>query len=184
MRRTSTVNRPGFSALRVSKARTAVRSISPLTTFTSPALGGGHDERRQMAGEFRLNFYSPELTINACSQDGSNCGSNIVMSDFVLQLALGNRLQPIYFDVDGSGNFLLEIDTIDAPGTGQIAANGQRAGSDAATWDFYNDYYSNPEFRSNVHIGDFSVGEKNFGSARVEGMLIQHLQIQTKDLAQ
>jgi hypothetical protein len=106
------------------------------------------------------------------------------MSDFVLQLALGNRLQPIYFDVDGSGNFLLEIDTIDAPGTGQIAANGQRAGSDAATWDFYNDYYSNPEFRSNVHIGDFSVGEKNFGSARVEGMLIQHLQIQTKDLAQ
>ena len=82
------------------------------------------------------------------------------------------------------GNFLLEIDTIDAPGTGQIAANGQRAGSDAATWDFYNDYYSNPEFRSNVHIGDFSVGEKNFGSARVEGMLIQHLQIQTKDLAQ
>lgn len=144
----------------------------------------GDDERRQMAGEFRLNFYSPELTINACSQDGSNCGSNIVMSDFVLQLALGNRLQPIYFDVDGSGNFLLEIDTIDAPGTGQIAANGQRAGSDAATWDFYNDYYSNPEFRSNVHIGDFSVGEKNFGSARVEGMLIQHLQIQTKDLAQ
>lgn len=144
----------------------------------------GDDERRQMAGEFRLNFYSPELTINACSQDGASCGSNIVMSDFVLQLALGNRLQPIYFDVDGSGNFLLEIDTIDAPGTGQIAANGQRAGSDAATWDFYNDYYSNPEFRSNVHIGDFSVGEKNFGSARVEGMLIQHLQIQTKDLAQ
>ncbi|MFV8572641.1 hypothetical protein ACNQ6O_15660 [Marinobacter sp. SBS5] len=144
----------------------------------------GDEARKQMAGQFRLNLYSPELSINACSQDGTACGSRITMADFALELAMGNSLQPVFFDVDGSGNFLLEVDTIDAPAPGKIAANGQLADSDAATWDHYNDYYSNAEYRSNLHIGNFSVGGRNFGSARMDGMLIQHLKIQTKDLAQ
>lgn len=143
----------------------------------------GDDERRQMAGQFRFNLYSPEVSINACSRDGTSCGSRIKMSDFALELVIGNSLQPIFFDVDGSGNFILEVDAIAAPAAGQIAADGQRGGSDAATWDFYDDYYSNPDFRSNLHIGNFSVGDRDFGPARMEGMLIQHLKIQTKDLA-
>lgn len=143
----------------------------------------GDGERKQVAGEFRFNLYSPEFSINACSLDGVTCGSRITMSDFALELAIGNRYQPIFFDVDGSGNFILEVDTIAAPPTGHIAASGKRDGSNAATWDFYNDYYSNPEYRSNLHIGNFSVGAKDFGPARMEGMLIQHLKIQTKDLA-
>ncbi|WP_417522212.1 hypothetical protein [Marinobacter sp.] len=144
----------------------------------------GDDERKQMAGEFRFNLYSPEVSINACSLDGATCGSRITMTDFALELAIGNKYQPIFFDVDASGNFLLEVGTIAAPASGQIAANGLRDGSDAGTWDFYNDYYSNPEYRSNLHIGNFSVGSKDFGPARMEGMLIQHLKIQTQDLAQ
>lgn len=143
----------------------------------------GDDQRQQMAGQFKLNFYSPELSINACAQDGTTCGSRITMSDFALELALGNSFQPVYFDVDGTGNFILEVDAIRAPGAGQIAANGLRAGSNAQAWDFYQDYYSNPELRSNLSIGNFSVGDQDFGAARVEGMLIQHLKIQTKDLA-
>jgi len=143
----------------------------------------GDDQRKQMAGQFKLNFYSPEVSINACTQDGTACGSRITMSDFALELAIGNSLQPVFFDVDGGGNFVLEVETIRSPGSGQIAANGLRAGSNAQTWDFYQDYYSNPEYRSNLQIGNFSVGDRDFGAARVEGMLIQHLQIQTKDLA-
>lgn len=143
----------------------------------------GDDQRRQMAGQFKLNFYSPELSINACTQDGVVCGSRITMSDFALELAIGNYLQPVFFNVDGSGNFVLEVDPIRAPAAGQIAANGLRAGSNAESWDFYEDYYSNPEFRSNLSIGNFSVGDRDFGAARVQGMLIQHLKIQTKDLA-
>ncbi|WP_239985892.1 hypothetical protein [Marinobacter salexigens] len=143
----------------------------------------GDDGRKQMAGEFRFNLYSPEVSINACSLDGATCGSRIKMSDFALELAIGNKYQPIFFDVDGNGNFILEVGTIAAPAAGQIAANGLRSGSDAATWDFYNDYYSNPEYRSNLHIGNFSVGAQDFGPARMEGMLIQRLKIQTKDLA-
>lgn len=144
----------------------------------------GDNDRRQLVGEFNLNFYTPELSINACSQESGECGSRISMTDFALELALGNKLQPVYFDVNGNGNFLIEVATIDRPEPGAIGADGLRASSDAATWDFYNEYYTNPDYRSNLRIGNFSVGDRDFGSARVEGMLIQHLEIQTKDLAQ
>ncbi|SDX75663.1 hypothetical protein SAMN04487960_1204 [Marinobacter mobilis] len=143
----------------------------------------GDSDRNQLAGEFKLNFYSPELSINSCSQDGSSCGSRIRMQDFALELALGNKFQPMFLDVDGTGNFVVEVQAIAKPAAGAIGADGLRASSDAATWDFYNDYYTNPELRSNLSIGNYSVGARDFGSARVEGMLIQYLKIQTQDLA-
>lgn len=143
----------------------------------------GDDDRQQMVGQFKLNFKSPELSINACSQDGLSCGSRITMTNFALELAIGNQLQPVFFDVDGTGNFVVEVAAIDRPAPGTIGADGLRGSSDAETWDFYEDYYTNPDYRSNLHIGNFSVAERDFGSARVEGMLIQHLYIRTKDLA-
>tara|TARA_Y100000780_G_C13652220_1_gene405071 strand:- start:27 stop:1106 length:1080 start_codon:yes stop_codon:yes gene_type:complete len=144
----------------------------------------GDDDRRQMVGQFKLNFYSPELSINACAQDGSSCGSRILMSNFALELAIGNQLQPVFFDVDGSGNFVVEVAAIRRPQPGEIGADGLRSSSDAEAWDFYESYYANPEFRSNLKIGNFSVGDRDFGSARVQGMLIQHLNIKTRDLSQ
>lgn len=143
----------------------------------------GDSERRQMVGQFRLNFYSPEVSIHACDLDGNDCGSRILLRDFALELAIGNALQPVFFDVDGTGNFVVEVAAIRRPALGAIGADGQRASSNSEAWDFYNDYYSNPEYRSNLYIGNFSVGDRDFGSARVEGMLIQHLQIRTRDLA-
>lgn len=142
----------------------------------------GDDDRRQMAGQFKLNFYTPELSINACNQDGSSCGSRITMQNFAMELALGNQLQPVFFDVDGSGNFVFEVAAIDRPSRGAIGSDGLRGSSNPARWDFYNEYYTNPEYRSNLHIGTLSVGDRDFGSSRIEGMLIQHLEIRTKDL--
>ncbi|WP_236012416.1 hypothetical protein [Marinobacter mangrovi] len=144
----------------------------------------GDNERKQMVGQFKLNFYTPELSINACDQETAVCGSRIVMQNFALELALGNSLQPVYFDVDGTGNFVLEVAAIQQPGAGTIGDDGLRDSSDAATWDFYEDYYTNPDYRSNLTIGNLSVGDRDFGSGRIEGMLIQHLKIETKDLAQ
>lgn len=144
----------------------------------------GDDDRRQMAGQFKLNFYTPELSINACTLDGSSCGSRITMENFALELALGNQLQPVFFDVNGGGNFVVQVAAIDRPSGGSIGSDGLRGSSNRTTWDFYNNYYSNPEYRSNLRIGNLSVGNRDFGSARVEGMLIQHLEIRTKDLSQ
>lgn len=143
----------------------------------------GDNERRQMVGQFKLNFYTPELSINACDQQTTECGSRIVMRNFALELALGNTLQPMYLDVDGTGNFLVEVATIRQPARGAIGDDGLRENSDPAAWDFYEDYYTNPEYRSSLTVGNLSVGERDFGSGRIEGMLIQHLKIQTKDLA-
>lgn len=144
----------------------------------------GDNDRRQMVGQFKLNFYSPELSINACAQDGSTCGSRIQMSNFALELAIGNQLQPVLFDVDGSGNFVVEVAAIQRPQTGEIGVDGLRDSSNPDAWDYYEAYYTNPEFRSNLKIGNFSVGGRDFGSARVQGMLIQHLTIKTRDLSQ
>ena len=144
----------------------------------------GDNERRQLVGQVKLNFYTPELSINACSQDGQACGSRILMTNFELELALGNQLQPLFFDVDGSGNFIVEVAAIPKPAPGTIGADGRRSSSNAAVWDYYNDYYSNPEYRSNLRVGNLTVGDRDFGSARVEGMLIQHLKIETRDLSQ
>lgn len=144
----------------------------------------GDNDRHQMVGQFKLNFYTPELSINACDKDTAVCGSRISMKDFALELALGNALQPMYFDVNGSGNFLVEVAAIPKPQAGSVGADGLRASSDAGTWDYYEDYYTNPEYRSNITVGNLSVGDRDFGSSRIQGMLIQHLKIQTKDLAQ
>ncbi len=143
----------------------------------------GDNDRRQMVGQFKLNFYSPELSIHACDQSGETCGSRVLLKDFALELAIGNELQPMFFDVDGAGNFVVEVAAIQQPAAGDIGADGLRESSNAATWDFYEDYYTNPDYRSNLRVGNFSVSDRDFGSMRVEGMLIQHLDIRTRDLA-
>ncbi|MBQ0834321.1 hypothetical protein [Marinobacter sp.] len=144
----------------------------------------GGDDRNQMVAQFKLNFYSPELSIDVCAQDGSSCDSRIFMSDFVMELALGNELQPLFLDVDGGGNFVVDIAAIRPPSPGEIGSDGLRSSSNDEAWDFYESYYKNPEYRSNFSIGNFSVGSKDFGSARIQGVLVQHLSIRTKDLGQ
>jgi len=148
-------------------------------------------DQNQLVSEIKLNFFTPRLTINACEVDGANCGSTINIKDFRLELALGNRLQPTFLNVLGPndadigpiGNFVFEVSKIRQPLPGEIGEDGLRSSSDTAAWDFYNDYYTNPEFRSNLSIGELTIGQQNFGSAKVEGMLIQHLKITTHDLA-
>lgn len=143
----------------------------------------GDNNRKQLAGEIRLNFYTPELSITTCDSTAQNCGNTIMFRNFELELALGNRFQPMFLDVNGTGNLVFEIQAIRKPLPGEIGANGLKSSSNAAAWDFYNNYYTNPEFRSNLRIGELAIGNKSFGSAKVEGMLIQYLQITTHDLA-
>lgn len=160
----------------------------------------GDDDRKQMVGEYRLNFYTPELSINTCDPTGQNCGSTIYMRNFELELALGNRFQPMYMSVtetqDGDiapGNFVYEIKAISHQYMSQLPANGKCDASNPCSstaqqaYDFFKNYYENDEFRSNLRIGALEIGDinasgKNFGSAKIEGMLIQYLKISSHDL--
>jgi hypothetical protein len=150
----------------------------------------GDDAQHQMVAEFKLNFYTPELSINSCDATGQSCGSTIYLRNFELELALGNALQPMYVDVDGTGNFVYEIKKIRQPLSGEIGADGLLADSNSTAWNFYNDYYTNPNYRSNLRIGDLTIGDpssttnpgQDFGSARIEGMLIQYLKVTSHNI--
>jgi hypothetical protein len=150
----------------------------------------GDDTKHQMVAEFKLNFYTPELSINSCDATGQTCGSTIYLRNFELELALGNALQPMYVDVNGAGNFVFEIKRIREPLSGEIGVDGKLASSNATAWNFYNDYYTNPNYRSNLRIGNLSIGDptsttnpgQDFGSAKIEGMLIQYLKVTSHNI--
>lgn len=139
--------------------------------------------KTQLVAEYRLNFYTPELTVSSCDSSGQGCGSTIYMRNFELELALGNSLQPMYLDVNGGGNFVFEVKSIrDAISPASIASDGKSSSDGNATYNAYLDYYTNPDYRSNLRIGELSVSGQNFGSAKIEGMQIQYLRIESHDL--
>ena len=164
----------------------------------------GDDNKNQLVGEYRLNFYTPELSISSCDALGQACGNTIYMKNFELELALGNKFQPMSIGVSEAqngtiepGNFVFEIASIADYASqkgfmGKLPANGLRSGCAGdvgceGAWDFFNDYYSNPEYKSNMrigamHIGDISGAGQNFGSSKIEGMTIQYLKISSHDL--
>ena len=147
----------------------------------------GDGASSKMAAEFRLNFYTPQLEISTCSQANQGCTSSIKMQDFELELALGHTFQPLYIGADNvTGGMTIEIAKITHQYLSDIdlttgLSNGTSTGDEAFT--FFSDYYSNPEYRSNIIIGDLDIGGTSLGSSKIEGILIQHLDVKFRDLS-
>ncbi len=148
----------------------------------------GDENENKMAAEFRLNFYTPQLEISTCSQANQGCSSSIKMQDFQLELALGNTFQPLYIGVDNiSGGLTLEIAKITHEYINNIdAVSGQSDGSSQGNqaYAFFDDFYSNDAYRSNFSVGNLDIGGVSLGSSKVEGMLIQYLDVKFRDLDQ
>lgn len=146
----------------------------------------GDEDENKMAAEFRLNFYTPELEISTCSQANEACGSSVKMRGFEMELALGHSFQPLYIGADNvSGGLTIEIAKITHDYLNNIdLSTGQSDGTvngDAA-YAFFDDYYSNPEYRSNIAVNEVELSGVNLGSAKVEGLLVQYLDIKFRDL--
>jgi hypothetical protein len=142
------------------------------------------DDNQKMAAEFRLNFYTPELEISTCAQLNQACGSSVKMQDFQLELALGTTFQPLYIGADNiTGGLTLEIAKITHEYIDNLSAGASdgTANGDAAEA-FFTDYYTNDSYRSNIVIGNLDVSGTSLGSAKVEGMLIQYLDVKFRDL--
>jgi len=139
----------------------------------------------KMAAEFRLNFYTPQLEISTCSQSNQACGSSIKMQDFEMELALGNTFQPLYLGADTiTGGLTMEISAITHEYIDNLAdgsSDGSAAGDTAQA--FFQDYYENDNYRSNIIIGDLDISGTSLGSSKIEGMLIQYLDVKFRDLA-
>ncbi len=146
----------------------------------------GDEGSNRMAAEFRLNFYTPELEISTCTQLNQGCTAAVKMKDFALELALGQTFQPLYIGADAvEGGLTLEIAQI----THQYMSNidvttGQSDGSAQGdqAYAFFDDYYSNPAYRSNISFNEMDLGGVNLGSSRVEGILIQYMDVKLRDL--
>ena len=147
----------------------------------------GDEDQNKMAAEFRLNFYTPELEISTCSQSNEGCSSAIKIQDFQLELALGNTFQPLYIGVDNvSGGLTLEIAKITHEYIGNIdltsgVSDGSTEGNQA--YAFFEDFYTNDAYRSNIQIGNLDIGGTSLGSSKIEGVLIQYLDVKFRDLA-
>ena len=155
------------------------------------------DARQQLRGRIRMNFYTPTLSVNACDQTGANCGDRIAFNDFMMELALGNQHQPIFMGilgvgqkvvtdgetVAGPGNFQLQLKAINqARSPDPINDSGTGSSDDNATHQFYQDYYTNEDYRSDIRVGELQVGGQDLGATRVEGMLFQKLDVTTRSL--
>ena len=146
----------------------------------------GDENKNKMAAEFRLNFYTPQLEISTCSQVNQGCTSAIKMQDFQLELALGNTFQPLYIGVDNiSGGLTLEISKITHEYINNIsqasgASDGSAQGNEA--YAFFEDFYSNAAYRSNISVGNLDISGTSLGSSKVEGILIQYMDVKFRDL--
>ena len=146
----------------------------------------GDSDENKMAAEFRLNFYTPQLEISTCSQNNQGCSSSIKMQDFQLELALGNTFQPLYVGVDNiSGGLTLEIAKITHEYMNNIdLVSGQSDGSAEGNeaYIFFEDFYTNDAYRSNFSVGNLDIGGVSLGSSKIEGVLIQYLDVKFRDL--
>jgi hypothetical protein len=146
----------------------------------------GDDDNQKLAAEFRLNFYTPQLEISTCDQANQGCASSIKMQDFSLELALGNTFQPLYLGVDSvSGGMTIEIakithQYIDNIDTSTGVSDGSDEGNEAFA--FFTDYYTNQDYRSDLVIGNIDIGGTSLGSSKIEGVLVQYLDVKFRDL--
>lgn len=136
-------------------------------------------ENNEMIGNVGISAFADTLTVFACDADGNNCGANVTFSDFVLESELGwGQEQPVTFEVDSTGNFTVEIGDISG-NCGSVNSTGGCA--DAAGQAYYSNFYQNGP-RTDIHIGNVSVGNANFGSSTISNLQIQYLRATSRDL--
>ncbi len=122
-------------------------------------------DNNEMIGNLALNLYVQDLSVFACDADGNNCGQNIHLQNLIIESELGYGAdQPVTFEVASDGNFTVEVGSIEGK-------------SDA----FYQDYYANGP-RTDIHIGNLTVGNTDFGSSTIANLQIQYLRATSRDL--
>jgi len=140
--------------------------------------------------EGQVNLYANKVIFESCELDGSACGSDaITLSDLSMEVALGDAkfYQPMTIDVSDTGFLHIKIQPLAAPGdarlpgTGAIGSDGLIGSSDADTWNWYNDYYTNGR-KTNISVSDLSVGGTSFGESSIQGLQIQYLEVLSHEI--
>jgi len=120
------------------------------------------ESRQELRGQIQANFQTDRLSINACAQTGSSCGSRVAFNDFMMELTIGNEHQPVFFSVLGGshpveeqGQLRVEVRTIsETPPDG---------------------YYTNDAYRSDITVGDVGIGGESLGRRVWKGCFSRNL---------
>ena len=150
------------------------------------------DSNQAMKMEIQMNFYASKLVFDSCDLDGvTACGEQVGFENFSMELALGDAkyYQPMTIDVTDSGFLHIMVQPLPTPGDarvpqstgGTIAADGKLAGSDATSWNWYNDYYTNGR-KTNISVSNLTVGGESFGSSSLQGLQIQYLEVTSHEI--
>ncbi len=146
------------------------------------------DANQAMNMEIQMNFYANELVFNSCDLDGANCGEEVGFKGFFMELALGDAkyYQPMTLEVSNTGFLEIRIQALPSPGdsrlpAGTIGSDGLIGTSTAQTWNWFNDYYTNGR-KTNISVAELTVGSSSFGSASLQGLQIQYLEVISHEL--
>jgi hypothetical protein len=132
-----------------------------------------------MEGELAINIYTPSIEFFACDSAGNNCGNSVDFRNVGIEAQLGSgEFQPVTFEVDSTGNFVFEVESLQGKCSSINATGGCNAGVQRnALLDYYN---SGPT--ANAYIGNVVVGNKDFGSTTISNLQIQYLEVKSHDL--
>ncbi len=150
------------------------------------------DSNQAMKMEIQMNFYASKLVFDSCDLDGvTACGEQVGFENFSMELALGDAkyYQPMTIDVTDAGFLHIMVQPLPTPGDtrvpqstgGAISADGKLAGSDATSWNWYNDYYTNGR-KTNISVSNLTVGSESFGSSSLQGLQIQYLEVTSHEI--
>ncbi|CAM3674586.1 hypothetical protein PAHA111176_13970 [Parendozoicomonas haliclonae] len=133
-----------------------------------------------------LDIYSCDLT-STCNTPASQADAGVYVSSFLADLYLGTGdIQPVDFAVDEDGNFNVTVRSI--KNEHEAFYRAVQSGADS-------EYDPNDQYaKSSIYINDLMIGGSrtsdiglptgglSLGSSKIEGLMIQYLNVQSFDL--
>ena len=145
---------------------------SGFTLWSRPDQNG----QSELLGQVNLSLLAEEFQIDTCGDVCTGTGSLLQIDQLYLGLNLGfGDIQPLKFSATSDGNFVLELSKPDPSSRGVDPTDSD------AMLAFFNEYYANAP-KSNIYIGEITVGNRTAGETVVNGFRAQYLKATSIDL--
>lgn len=139
----------------------------------------GDNARSTALSNLAISLVADDLTVYASNPNGSGRGNSVVFQDVAVSAELGyGDKQPLSFEVNGDGNFELNLGSKTTACADLNSSGGCSLGNSG-----YLDFYNNGP-RVDIFIKDVNVGGENFGSTTISNLQFQYLNVRSRDLTQ
>jgi hypothetical protein len=130
----------------------------------------------ELLGQLNLSLFAEKFQIDTCGDACTGTDALLQIDQLYLGLNLGfGDVQPLKFSATSDGNFVLELSKPNPSSQGVDPTNSDEM------LEFFNDYYANAP-KSNIYIGEITVGNRTAGETVVNGFRAQYLKATSIDL--